>query len=198
MIGDFNAEDSEPCLSEFLGQYQAKNIVKDKTCFKNPDNPSCIDLFLTNSPSSFQHTKTISTGLSDCHKMVVTVNENTFKKQKGKEIFYRDYKRFNGNVFKDDLRNALAISDVSNYESFENIFLTNFDRHAPVKKKLVRANHVPYMTKTLRKAIMRRSQLQNKYYKNTSNEMKISKSTKSTKLSAVNFIRKKGKSIMRI
>ena len=37
--------------------------------------------------------------------------------------------------------------------------------HAPIKKKVVRANHMPYMTKQLRKAIMRRSALENKYYK---------------------------------
>ena len=49
IVGDFNAEDSEPCLKNFLYQYDAKNIVKQKTCFKSTDNPSCIDLFLTNS-----------------------------------------------------------------------------------------------------------------------------------------------------
>ena len=53
LIGDFNAEDSEPCISQFLHQYESKNLVKDKTCFKNPNNPSCIDLFLTNKPSRF-------------------------------------------------------------------------------------------------------------------------------------------------
>ena len=37
-----------------------------------------------------------------------------------------------------------------------------------MKKKFLRANHVPYMTKTLWKAIMRRSQLQTKYFKNKS------------------------------
>ena len=37
--------------------------------------------------------------------------------------------------------------------------------HAPLKKKVIRANHAPYMTKSPRKAIMRRSQLQSKYYK---------------------------------
>ena len=41
LIGDFNAQDSETCLSEFLYQYEAKNIVRDKTCFKNPENASC-------------------------------------------------------------------------------------------------------------------------------------------------------------
>ena len=58
---DFNAEDTEPILSEFLKQYEAKNIMKSKTCFKNPDRPTSIDLFLTNSPHSFRNTMTIST-----------------------------------------------------------------------------------------------------------------------------------------
>ena len=34
-----------------------------------------------------------------------------------------------------------------------------------MKKKLLRANHAPYVTKTLPKAIMRRSNLQTKYFK---------------------------------
>ena len=42
LIGDFNAEDTEPCLSEFLYEHDAENIVKDKTCFKSLNNPSCL------------------------------------------------------------------------------------------------------------------------------------------------------------
>ena len=53
LAGDFNAEENEPCLNSFLSQYDAKNLVKDKTCFKSAANPSCIDLLLTNSPKSF-------------------------------------------------------------------------------------------------------------------------------------------------
>ena len=30
LVGDFNAEDSEPCLSEFLHGYNAENIVNKK------------------------------------------------------------------------------------------------------------------------------------------------------------------------
>ena len=37
-------------------------------------NPSCIDLVITNSFSSLQNTNTISTGLSDFYKMVITVH----------------------------------------------------------------------------------------------------------------------------
>ena len=37
-------EESEPCVSQFLYEYNAKNIVKESTCFKIVLNPSCIDL----------------------------------------------------------------------------------------------------------------------------------------------------------
>ena len=40
------------------------------------------------------------------------------------------------------------------------------DKHAPLKKKFVRGNQAPYMTKQLRKTIMRRSELESKYLKN--------------------------------
>ena len=51
----------------------AKNIVKEPTCYKSLSNPSCIDLAINNSSSGFQNTKAISTGLSDFHEMVITV-----------------------------------------------------------------------------------------------------------------------------
>ena len=80
LVGDFNAEKSEPCLSQFVYEYNAKNIVKENTCFKNALNPSCIDLFITNSPLSFQNTIAVSNGFSDFHKMVITVMKMSFKK----------------------------------------------------------------------------------------------------------------------
>ena len=170
LVGDFNAEDTEPCLSQFLYQYEAKNIVKDKTCFKSICHPTCIDLFLTNCSRSFQNTTTISTGLSDFHKMVVTVFKYTFSKSKPKEITYRSYKNFDQDKFKKDLKNKLQNKTVSEYETFENIFLTVLENHAPLKKKIIRANHSPYVTKALRKAIMKRSSLENKYYKDRGSE----------------------------
>ena len=44
LLGDFNAEESEPCLSQFLFEMNAKNNVKEPTCYKSFSNPSCIDL----------------------------------------------------------------------------------------------------------------------------------------------------------
>ena len=67
-------------MDEFLHENNLKCIVKDKTCFKNPDNPSSIDLFLTNFSNCFQNTTAICTGLSDFHKMIVTVQKYSFVK----------------------------------------------------------------------------------------------------------------------
>ena len=155
IVGDFNANESEPCLSQFLYEYNAKNIVKESTCFKNVLNPSCIDLFITNSPLSFQNT-VISNGLSDFHKMVITVMKMSFKKHSPIERHYRDYKNFDRTKFKNNLNEKLS-EGISNYESFETTFIEVLNKHAPLRKKLRRANHAPYITKTLMKAIMRRS-----------------------------------------
>ena len=40
----------------------------------------------------------------------------------------------------------------------------SLNKYAPLKKKSVRANHASYVTKALRKAIMRRSNLQTIYF----------------------------------
>ena len=74
LAGDLNAEILEFCLNSFLYQHELRNLVKEKTCFKNVSNPSCIDLSsFTNNVLSFQHMETVSTGLSDFHKSVLTV-----------------------------------------------------------------------------------------------------------------------------
>ena len=178
LAGDFNTEDTELCLETFLYQYEAKNLVNEKTCFKNPDNPSCIDLFLTNNCYSFQETTVVSTGLSDFHTMPVTVLKTKFQKNKPKEITYRDYKKFDENKFKLELKSSLS-KGCADYGEFENVFLDILQKHAPLKKKLIRANQAPYMTKTLRKSMMRRSQLETKYYKSKSpNDKKVYKKQK--------------------
>ena len=89
LLGDFNAQEVESDLDDFLHTHDLKNIQKEKTCYKSINNPSCI---LTNSFRSFQNTCTISTGLSDVHKMSLTVMKTKYVKAKPTEIMYRSYK----------------------------------------------------------------------------------------------------------
>ena len=98
MKEDFNAEESEPCLSQFLFEINAKNIVKETTCYESLSNPICTDLVITNSSLSFQNTKTLSMELSDFYKMLITFLNNT-----PKVLLYRDCKNIDMVTFKREL-----------------------------------------------------------------------------------------------
>ena len=103
LLGDFNSEFSEPCVNDFCDVYNLKNVVKEPTCYKNSDN----HLFLTNNmPSTFQCTTTIETGICDFHKLVVTVLK-IYKKQRPKIIHYRNYKNFENDNFRQDLKKRI-------------------------------------------------------------------------------------------
>ena len=51
IMGDLNSEVSENCLNGFCSSL--KTLNRGPTCFKIPNNPSCIDLFLTNRQKCF-------------------------------------------------------------------------------------------------------------------------------------------------
>ena len=96
-------EKSERCPSQFVFEMNAQNIVKEPTCFKSLSNPSCTDLVITNSSCNFQNTKAILTGLSDFHKMVISVLKHTFHRSAPKELVYRDYQNFDRVIFEKEI-----------------------------------------------------------------------------------------------
>ena len=81
LIGDFNSEISERSTHDFCNVYNLESLSNTPTCFKNPENPSCIDLLLTNSKNNFDETVVLELGLSDFHKLVVSVLKVTLKKK---------------------------------------------------------------------------------------------------------------------
>ena len=123
--------------SDFCNVYNLRNIVKEPNCFKNPDNPSCIDLFLTNHPRCFQNTIVVETGISDFHKMLVTVLKVLYKKQKPKIIRYRKYDNFNNDLFREEVNNEFLNVDLNNAElsEFTETFVSLLDKHTPKKQK---------------------------------------------------------------
>ena len=56
-------------LNEFLSNFGLTNLIKDKTCFFK-DNESSIDCILTNNPRKYFNSKAYELGISDCHKMI--------------------------------------------------------------------------------------------------------------------------------
>ena len=93
-----------------------------------------------------------------------------FSKSKPKGNIYRNFEKPNKEEFNQELRGRLSTELVDNNSSFEKVFIEVLNKHATIKKKVIRANHAPYVTKALRKAVMKRFQLEKIYFKERSQE----------------------------
>ena len=159
-------------MADFCETYNLVNLIKEPTCYKNPNNPSSIDLILTNRCKLFHKSKTFETGLSDCHLMTITVMKMNYQKLKTNIISYRDYKNFRNDKFRKMFLEVTGTYnyEISSYEIFEKNILDVLKTDAPIKRKYWRGNHQPFMNKDLSKAIMKRSRLRNLYIKNRNEE----------------------------
>ena len=177
MLGDFNVGVDENHMKSFCENYDLKSLIKQLTCYKNPDCPTCIDLILTNVPRSFQSTCVVETGLSDFHLMTLTVLRKSFKKFQSKLIKCRSYKTFSNEAYRETLINNLSkencINNGDGFQRFCDISLNALNKHAPCKKKHARGNQMPFLNKDLSKAIMSRTKLRNIFLQNKSEENKI-------------------------
>ena len=110
---------------------------------------------------------TVETGLSDFHKMTLTVMKVFYKKQKPNIVTYRNYKHFSNEAFMFDVKNSIIqmTSERNNleFDRFKTALDKAIQRHAPIKKRYVRANQAPFINKKINKEIMKRSRLRNKF-----------------------------------
>ena len=175
IMGDFTADVKKVSLHLLCNQYKSKSLNKDPTCYKNIDNPSCIDLLLTNSAKSFESTCTIEKDLSDFHKLVFTVLNEKHEQMPPLIIQYRDYQNIDYAIFNNNLRKQTENLNFSelDFATLREIFIEILDKFAPLQKKYIRANHSKFVTKELSRAIMLRSKLRNQFLKTKSQESKM-------------------------
>ena len=91
--------------------------------------------------------------------------KTSITKSKPQKITYRDYKNFDSVRFNDELKYVLVKEKITSCTKFDEMFLRILNQHAPLKSKLLHANHTSHISKRLRKAIMKRSYLENLYFK---------------------------------
>ena len=173
-MGDFNMDITKEYFSgfdkleELCDTFNLTNLIKSETCYTN-NHKSTIDLFFTSKPLSFQGTSSTETGLSDCHKLISSFMKSFVSRLKPKMIFFRNYKKFDETKFLSDLRNTnfsfTSADPNENYLFLTNSFSKIVEKHVPLKKKTLRANHVPFVSKELRKAIYTRSRFRNRFLK---------------------------------
>ena len=119
-------------------------------------------------PTLFFNSPIVETGISDHHSLICSMLRSTFCKSPAKFIYYRSYNNYNKEKFENVLKQRLVSS--SNFEEFFDTFLATLNEHAPLIKKNTRYNHQVFMSKRLRKAIMKRSKLRNTFNKKISSE----------------------------
>ena len=125
----------------------------------------------------YKLSNTFGTGISDHHKLILTVAKSGSFKHRPREKNYRSYRSFNIETFKKTLSGKLSRLESNSYSEFEKAFLTVLNKQASLKTKFLRHSNNPFVTKGLRKAIMKRSQLKNRYNKTiiTKNDIYIKK-----------------------
>ena len=132
---------------------------------------------LTNLVGSFQNSCVLETGLSDFHKMTVTVLKLYLEKKQPKIISYMDFRKFSNNDFRTQILQDFSTLHLSNESTSLDLYvdfcIRALDVYAPKKKKYLRANSSPFMNKAFSKAVMDRTRFRNKFLKNRSAENKL-------------------------
>ena len=168
LLGDFNMATENSKLQDLMDTFCLENLIKEPTCFKSTV-PTTIDLIVINQKSLFMKSSAYESGLSDFHELTTTILTKKYKVNP-RNILYRDYKKFDEKKFEDQLRSQLPPIKTVDYFQFHEIFMKTLDAIAPIKKKILCFNHNPFTSKALRKAIMVRSKLKNKYNKSRTGE----------------------------
>ena len=47
-MGDFNVAMSDKAMEDFCSLSSLESLISKPTCYKNHENPTCVDLILTN------------------------------------------------------------------------------------------------------------------------------------------------------
>ena len=90
--------------------------------------------------------------------MIYTMLKSPFINIEPKLLNYWEYKNFPFGNFKEDISEAL-LDCRNSCDEFESAFVTELDKYTLKKKKWIRRNNKPHITKPIRQAITKQSKL---------------------------------------
>ena len=128
-------------MNDFCNAYNLSSLIKEPTCYKNPDNPSSIDLTLKNSPRIFQGSCVMETGLSDFHRMTVTIMTAIFPRLPPKIRTSRNYNKFYNLNFRETLVKELSLTNAWNNDisNFIDICMRSLEKHVTLNSFMTEA-----------------------------------------------------------
>ena len=74
---------------------------------------------------------------------------------------FRSYKKFNEEDFRQKLNDQLNLFENITFNNFNDTFSSLINTFAPLKRKTIRGNHKPFISKSLKKEMMKRAHLKN-------------------------------------
>ena len=172
LMGDLNFDLLDPnkssALQDLMNLYDLQNLVTVPT-FLHQNGSSLIDVALTPNKRQFCDSAVIDMPCSDGHALVVVTTRSYLPKPRPKTITYRSFKTFIAENFRRDISYVpFGVCDIFDDPSDalwaqSNLISEVLNEHAPVKTQTVRANRPPYMNRSLRKSIMDKTRLRNRF-----------------------------------
>lgn len=118
---------------------------------------------IRNRPISFQESEVINTGLSNFHKMSLTIMMMFNNKQNPKVIQYRKHKDFFNEVFMHELESTLLSFSQISFGRFKSTGANALQKNALIIKRSVRTNQASVINSKKQKEGLRRTRLRNKF-----------------------------------
>ena len=152
--------------NEFYDLINLTNLITLPTYFSKT-HKLIVDLILTNKESCFKKAKVTEIGVSIFPKLISAFLRWQFSWLKPKKIYYRNFKNFNEKNFLEEVKNTGFIFNSDNpnekFELITNVFSNTVEKYAPFKKKILKGNEAPLITKEFHKAIYNRCWLRSKF-----------------------------------
>ena len=116
------------CLRDVLDVYGMKNVINSPTCFKS-QNPTLIDVILTNNARRVNATINTNTGVSDFHHLVGFSTKLHVPRPNRGKITHRSYKHFEEENFRNDVMSIpFQVAEIFNDINDSNCFFSHFTR----------------------------------------------------------------------
>ena len=122
--------------------YQYEQLIKEPTRVTE-NSQTLIDNFFTTNPNDITLCGVSSVCISE-HCLIYGIRKSKTIKERGKIIEYRDYKKFDKQVFLSDLQSSFFNFDLNQKDvntswlNWKNTFFRIWDKHAPKKAESVK------------------------------------------------------------
>ena len=103
----------------------------------------------------------METGLSDFHHLIYTIFKSTYSKLPHVLCSFRSYKKFNEEDFRQQLNHQLNLFENVTFNNFNNTSSSLINTFATLKRKTIRGKHKPFISKSLKKEMMKTAHLKN-------------------------------------